>query len=233
MAFTLYIGNKCFSSWSLRPWVAMKHLEIPFEEGFVRLRTPQTAANLAKVSPTGQVPVLDHDGMIVWETLAILEYLNDLCPEKHLWPADIAARALARAVATEMHSGFREVRYGWPMNLRRPKGHKPLDAEGDLQRQRIEAIWRECRQKHGQGGPFLFGHFTAADAMYAPIVDALRHLWRRTRARHPRLCRRGARHSRNAALVCRGSERAMAGAGSGRIAPHPKRGTLDLAISQV
>ena len=78
MAFTLYIGNKCFSSWSLRPWVAMKHLEVPFEEGFVRLRTPQTAANLAKVSPTGQVPVLDHDGMIVWETLAILEYLDDL-----------------------------------------------------------------------------------------------------------------------------------------------------------
>jgi len=170
MAFTLYIGNKCFSSWSLRPWVAMKHLEIPFAEGFVRLRTPETAANLAKVSPTGQVPVLDHDGLIVWETLAILEYLNDLFPDKRIWPADIAARALARAVATEMHSGFREVRYGWPMNLRRPKGHKPLDAEGDLQRQRIEAIWRECRAKHGQGGPFLFGHFTAADAMYAPIV---------------------------------------------------------------
>jgi len=78
MAFTLYIGNKCFSSWSLRPWVAMKHLDIPFEEGFVRLRTPETAANLAKVSPTGQVPVLDHDGRIVWETLAILEYLSDL-----------------------------------------------------------------------------------------------------------------------------------------------------------
>ena len=170
MAFTLYIGNKCFSSWSLRPWVAMKHLEIPFAEGFVRLRTPETAANLAKVSPTGQVPVLDHDGFIVWETLAILEYLSDLFPEKRLWPADIAARALARAVATEMHSGFREVRYGWPINLRRPKGHKPLDAEGDLQRQRIEAIWRECRSKYGQGGPFLFGHFTAADAMYAPIV---------------------------------------------------------------
>jgi len=168
--FTLTIGNKCFSSWSLRPWVAMKHLQIPFEEGFVRLRTPQTFANLAKVSPTGLVPVLNHNGRIVWETLAILEYLADLFPEKTLWPSDIGARALARSVATEMHSGFREVRYGWPMNLRRPKGHKPLDAEGEVQRARIEAIWRQCREQYGKGGPFLFGHFTAADAMYAPIV---------------------------------------------------------------
>src|SRR6201991_424072 len=104
MAFTLYIRNKCFSSWSLRPWIAMKHLEIPFEEGFVRLRTPETAANLAKVSPNDMVPVLEHDGKLVWETLAILEYLNDLFPEKNLWPEDRDARALARSVATEMHS---------------------------------------------------------------------------------------------------------------------------------
>ncbi|KAA3448330.1 glutathione S-transferase [Mesorhizobium sp. SARCC-RB16n] len=173
--FTLYIGNKCFSSWSLRPWVAMRHLEIPFEEVLVRLRTPETAAKLAKVSPTGQVPVLvhkplKHDGRIIWETLAILEYLADFFPEKKLWPADIGARALARSAATEMHSGFREVRYGWPMNLRRPKGHKRLDAEGEIQRARIEALWRECREKHGKGGLFLFGHFTVADAMYAPVV---------------------------------------------------------------
>ncbi|MDX8501570.1 glutathione S-transferase family protein [Mesorhizobium sp. VK4C] len=168
--FTLYIGNKCFSSWSLRPWVAMRHLEIPFEESFVRLRTPETAANLAKVSPTGLVPVLNHNSRIVWETLAILEYLADLFPEKKLWPEDAGARALARSVATEMHCGFREVRYGWPMNLRRPKTYKPLDAEGEAQRARIEAIWRQCREQYGKDGPFLFGHFTAADAMYAPIV---------------------------------------------------------------
>lgn len=170
MAFKLTIGNKCYSSWSLRPWIAMKHLGIPFEEGFVRLRTPETAANLAKVSPNEMVPVLDHDGKLVWETLAILEYLNELFPEKRLWPEDRDARTLARCVATEMHSGFREVRYGWPMNLRRPKRYKALEGDGARQRARIEAIWRECRERYGEGGPFLFGHFTAADAMYAPVA---------------------------------------------------------------
>jgi glutathione S-transferase len=170
VAFKLYIGNKCLSSWSLRPWVAMKHLGIPFEEEVVRLRTSETAANLARISPTAAVPVLHHDGKVIWETLAILEYLNELFPEKDLWPADRDARAFARCVATEMHSGFREVRYGWPMNLRRPKSHKPLDAEGEAQRRRIEAIWRECRERYGKGGPFLFGAFSAADAMYAPVV---------------------------------------------------------------
>lgn len=168
--FTLYIGNKCVSSWSLRPWVALRHFGIPFEERLVRLRTPQSAANLAKISPSGQVPVLDHKGSLVWESLAILEYLADLFPEKKIWPADIGARALARSVATEMHAGFREVRYGWPMNLRRPPGHRPLDAEGEKQCRRIEDIWRDCRQKHTAGGPFLFGEFSAADAMYAPVV---------------------------------------------------------------
>ena len=180
----------------------MKHLEIPFEEGFVRLRTPETFANLAKVSPTGLVPVLNHNGRIIWETLAILEYLADLFPEKKLWPADIGARALARSAATEMHSGFREVRYGWPMNLRRPKGHKPLDAEGEAQRARIEALWRECREKYGKGGPFLFGHFTAADAMYAPVVTRFDTYGGDAGARYPRLCRRRAGNAGDATLVC-------------------------------
>lgn len=148
----------------------MKQAGIPFEESFVRLRTPQSSENLAAVSPTGQVPVLTHNGRIVWETLAILEYLNDLFPEKAFWPSDLGARALARAVATEMHSGFREVRFGWPMNLRRAKGYRALDPLGETQRRRVEAIWTECRERYGQGGPFLFGHFTAADAMYAPVV---------------------------------------------------------------
>jgi glutathione S-transferase len=168
--FRLYIGNKCFSSWSLRPWVAMEQCGIPFEETTIRLRTPETAANLAKVSPTGTVPVLMHGKMLIWETLAILEYLADLFPEKRLWPDDREARALARCVATEMHSGFLELRYGWPMNLRRPKGRKDLEGAGAQHEQRIKAIWRQCRAAHGQSGPFLFGHFTAADAMYAPVV---------------------------------------------------------------
>ncbi len=170
MTFKLHIGNKCFSSWSLRPWIALKHLDIPFEEVFVRLRTPETAIELAKISPTGQVPVLMHEGRLVWETLAILEYLADLFPDRRLWPEDREDRAFARCVATEMHSGFRELRYGWPMNLRRPRAHKVLDAEGEKQRARIEAIWRACRERTVEDGPFLFGHFTAADAMYAPVV---------------------------------------------------------------
>lgn len=166
----LYIGNKCFSSWSLRPWVAMKHFAIPFAEEVVRLRTPDSAANLAKVSPTGQVPVLHEGGAVIWETLAILEYLAERFPEKPFWPADRAVRAQARSVATEMHSGFRALRYAWPMNLRRPPAHQPLDGEAETDRRRVEALWRECRAHHQAAGPFLFGSFTAADAMYAPMA---------------------------------------------------------------
>jgi glutathione S-transferase len=166
----LFIGNKCFSSWSLRPWIALAHCGIPFEETVIRLRTPETAANLARISPTGQVPVLQDGDTVVWETLAILEYLADRFPEHALWPADRQVRALARSVATEMHSGFLELRYAWPMNLRRPKVHKPLEGAAAKQANRVAAIWRECRGSYGADGPFLFGDFTAADAMYAPMV---------------------------------------------------------------
>jgi glutathione S-transferase len=168
--FHLYIGNKCFSSWSLRPWIALRQCGIPFEETLIRLRTPETAANLAKISPTGLVPVLLHGKTVIWETLAILEYLADLFPDRQLWPADREARRLARCMATEMHCGFLELRYGWPMNLRRPKGRKPLEGAAAEHERRIQALWRQCRQVHGAGGRFLFGHFTAADAMYAPVV---------------------------------------------------------------
>src|SRR4051794_36289598 len=105
-AMRLYIGNKCFSSWSLRPWIAMKQAGILFDETVIRLRAPDTAANLAKVSPTGTVPVLHHDGKVIWETLAILEYLAELYPQARLWPEDRDARAFARSVSSEMHSGF-------------------------------------------------------------------------------------------------------------------------------
>jgi glutathione S-transferase len=168
--FHLYIGNKCFSSWSLRPWIALRQCGIPFEETVIRLRTPETAANLAKVSPTGLVPALVHGKAVVWETLAILEYLAELFPDRKLWPDDREARRLARCVAAEMHSGFLELRYGWPMNLRRPRAHKPLEGVAAEHERRIKALWRQCRAAHGASGPFLFGHFTGADAMYAPVV---------------------------------------------------------------
>ena len=166
--FKLFIGNKCFSSWSLRPWVAMKHCGVPFEEEVVRLRTAESAANLAAVSPTGQVPVLHDSGRVVWETLAILEYLAELHPGKAFWPAERDTRAQARSVATEMHSGFRALRYGWPMNLRRPPALRALEGEAEADRRRVETVWRECLARYG--GPFLFGDFTIADAMYAPVV---------------------------------------------------------------
>ena len=166
--FTLFIGNKCFSSWSLRPWIGMKHFGIPFEERTIRLRTPETAASLAAVSPTGQVPVLLDDGKVIWETLAILEYLAECFPEHPFWPGSRDVRAQARCAATEMHSGFRALRYAWPMNLRRPHAHKSLEGEAEADRRRVEAVWRACLDR--SGGPFLFGAFTSADAMYAPMV---------------------------------------------------------------
>lgn len=166
----LYIGNKCFSSWSLRPWLALKHHAIPFTEKLVRLRQPDTAERLMGVSPSGRVPVLHHDGHRIWDTLAILEYLAELYPEKRFWPEDRIARALARSVSAEMHSSFADVRNQWAINLRRPKAYKPLSETGQKQAARIEEIWRDCRTRYGSGGPFLFGSFTAADAIYAPVV---------------------------------------------------------------
>lgn len=166
----LYIGNKCFSSWSLRPWLVLKHHGIPFTEKFVRLRQPVTPARILEVSPSGRLPVLHQDGRKIWDTLAILEYLAELHPEKKLWPDDQMARAMARSVSAEMHSGFMEVRSQWGMNLRRAKTHKPLSEAGQKQAARIEQIWRDCRAQFGAGGPYLFGSFTAADAMFAPVV---------------------------------------------------------------
>jgi glutathione S-transferase len=148
----------------------MRHFDIPFTEKFIRLRTPETAANLARISPTGTVPVLYDGDKVVWETIAILEYLNEQFPHHYLWPKDPDARCMARCAAAEMHSGFVDVRYGWPMNLRRPPRHKPLEGDGDRQRLRIEELWHQCRTRFGKDGPFLFGRFSAADAMYAPVV---------------------------------------------------------------
>ncbi len=200
--FRLYIGNKCFSSWSLRPWVAMEQCGIPFEETTIRLRTPETASNLAKVSPTGTVPVLVHGKMLVWETLAILEYLADLFPEKRLWPEEREARALARCVATEMHSGFLELRYGWPMNLRRPKGRKELEGAGAAHEQRIKAIWRQCRAINGQRRAVPVRAFHRRRRHVCAGGHQIRYLWREAGPGYQILCGRNPGDSRDEEMVC-------------------------------
>ena len=165
----LYIGNKCFSTWSLRVWIALRHLDIPFEETLIRLRQPETKANIRALARADKVPCLHHGQTVVWESLAILEYLADLFPEKKLWPGDRDARAVARALSAEMHSGFKDLREAWGMNLRRTKRPKPLEGPARDQAHRIEDYWHRLRGRHG--GPFLFGHFTIADAMFAPVVS--------------------------------------------------------------
>jgi glutathione S-transferase len=167
---TLVIASKNYSSWSLRPYLALAHTGQPFREVLVRLGEPDSAANIAKYSPSGRVPVLLHGELIIWDSLAICEYLAELFPQAELWPRDAAARAVARSVTAEMHSGFTSLRNHMPMNLRARKpgeGRAPGVAE-DISR--ITSLWRECRERHGRGGPFLFGAFSIADAFYAPVV---------------------------------------------------------------
>ena len=172
MAPTLLIGNKNYSSWSLRPWIAMKVAGIDFDEQIVPLYEPGSRETVLKYSPTGKVPCLVDDDVTVWESLAILDYLAARYPEKKLWPADLKARALARAIAAEMHAGFAALRKHCPMNMRRdPRKIRELAPEVQADVARIDAIWTDCRGRFGQGGPFLFGAFGNADAMYAPVVS--------------------------------------------------------------
>jgi len=170
LALTLVIGNKNYSSWSFRPWIAMKVAGIAFDEVVISLNAPDFKPRVAKVSGTGKVPVLDDNGVHVWESLAILEHLAERFPAAQLWPADPAARAHARAIAAEMHSGFVPLRRACPMNMWRPVKKRELSDEVRANVRRIEAMWGECRSRYGAGGPFLFGSFGAADAMYAPVV---------------------------------------------------------------
>ena len=168
---TLVIGNKNYSSWSLRPWLVMKLAGIPFTELRIPLyHTPDWREQVRKHSPSGLVPALRHGALRIWDSLAICEYLAERFPEKHLWPADIAARAEARAVSAEMHSGFQALRHGMFTNIRRrmPKhGHTP-EVTADIER--VTRIWNDCRQRYKAGGPFMFGRFSIADAMYAPVA---------------------------------------------------------------
>jgi glutathione S-transferase len=165
----LIIGNKNYSSWSFRPWIAMKAVGIAFEERVISLNDPEFKRAIAPVSQNGKVPALDDDGVHVWESLAILEYLAEKFPHAGLWPADPSARAHARAVAAEMHGGFAALRGECPMNFWRPVKRRELSADALADVARIDAMWSECRLRYG--GPFLFGAFGAADAMYAPVVS--------------------------------------------------------------
>jgi glutathione S-transferase len=173
LPLTLVIGNKNYSSWSFRPWIAMKAAGIAFDEIVLPLDTAEFKAQVSKISGTGKVPVLLDGGIEVWESLAILEYLAEKFPAAKLWPSDPAARAHARVVAAEMHAGFLPLRRACPMNIHRPVKGRTLSDEAAANVRRIEAMWADCRTRFGDGGPFLFGGFGAADAMYAPVVSRL------------------------------------------------------------
>jgi glutathione S-transferase len=166
---TLVIGNKNYSSWSMRPWVAMTAFGIPFHEVRVLLDQPDTAAKIAEYSASGRVPVLLAGEMQIWDSLAICEYLAEQFPEKNLWPEDVVARAMARSVSAEMHSSFAALRSAMSMNIRMRfpgKGRTP-GAQADIGR--ISEIWEECLSRYGHQH-FLFGDFSIADAFYAPVV---------------------------------------------------------------
>jgi glutathione S-transferase len=173
-ALTLYIGNKNYSSWSLRAWLTARAGGIDFDETLIPLYGPASRAAIFAHSPSGKVPALRHGAVSVWESLAVCEYLAETFPEARLWPTDPAVRAAARAVATEMHGGFTALRRHLPMNLRRPPAPRDLPAEVQADIDRVTAIWRDSRSRFGVGGEFLFGRFSIADAMYAPVITRFR-----------------------------------------------------------
>ncbi|MBX5300838.1 glutathione S-transferase family protein [Rhizobium sp. NLR12b] len=166
---TLYIANKNYSSWSFRPWMALTSAGVDFEEILIPFDDAGGNPNIKAISPSGRVPVLQHGGLKIWESLAIIEYAAELYPDAGLWPRDRAERALARSVSMEMLSGFRALRNACPMNIRRPRGGITLPDGVDADVSRIETIWRNLLQK--SGGPFLFGAFSGVDAMFAPVVN--------------------------------------------------------------
>jgi glutathione S-transferase len=176
MTLTLVIGNKNYSSWSMRPWLAMRASGIAFEEVFIPLYTDNKADKdrILSFSRSGKVPSLVDGDITVWDSLAIIEYLAERFPEAGLWPRDRAARAHARSISAEMHSGFLPLRNECGMNLHRPVGAVTLSEDARANIARIEEIWTDCRTRYGKAGPFLFGAFTAADAMYAPVVHRFR-----------------------------------------------------------
>ncbi|HET7812634.1 MAG TPA: glutathione S-transferase family protein [Steroidobacteraceae bacterium] len=164
----LVTGNKNYSSWSLRPWFLMKHLGLDFAERVIPLDTPDFARDIAALSPTRRVPLLRHGDLAIWDSLAICEYACELAGRG--WPVDRAARAVARSACAEMHSGFATLRTQWPMNARALGRRTAPDAAREAEIARIQELWTECRRRFGARGPWLFGEFSVADAMYAPVV---------------------------------------------------------------
>ncbi len=167
----LVIANKAYSSWSLRPWTLLAHFKIPFEEVVIPLDLPETRTLILEHSPTGKVPALRDGAITVWELLAIAEYVAEIYPGKAIWPRGKAARALARSLANEMHAGFPALRRDLPCNFRRPVRAIALSEAVEAEIVRIEAAWAQARKDFGRAGPFLFGRFSAADAMFAPVVN--------------------------------------------------------------
>lgn len=175
MALTLAIGNKNYSSWSMRPWVALKATGVAFEEVTIPLYTGDAdKQRILNFTRSGKVPALVEGDITVWDSLAIIEYVAERFPDAGLWPQDIAARAHARSISAEMHSGFMALRNECGMNIHRPVGAKPLSDDAKDNIARIQQIWTECRAKYAGQGPFLFGAFSGADAMYAPVVHRFR-----------------------------------------------------------
>jgi len=173
-AYELVIGDKRWSSWSLRPWLALKAFDIPFRETWVRLRHTGTSEEVARHSPSGKVPLLKAGGLVIWDSLAIVEYVAEDQPGKAIWPADRAKRAIARAVSAEMHSGFYALRSAMPMDFLNVYAAGPVEEAVAADIRRIVELWRDCRARFGDGGDFLFGPFSAADAMFAPVASRLR-----------------------------------------------------------
>ena len=167
---TLVIGNKNYSSWSMRPWVLMKQLGIAFDEVKLRFHSAEWDAQIARWSASRQVPVLWRGELSVWDSLAIMETLHEWFPQQQVWPRGDSARALARAASAEMHSGFRDLRMGMPMNIRASHPGKGMNPAVQANIDRIQQLWRQARGMKGGPGPFLFGAFGAADAMFAPVV---------------------------------------------------------------
>jgi glutathione S-transferase len=166
--FTLVIGNKNYSSWSLRPWLLLRHLGLAFDEVLIALSEPDTPTRIAQYSPSGRVPVLRHGALTIWESIAIGEYLCELTGQG--WPRERAARAQARVLSAEMHAGFPALRSQWPMNARAVGRRTPITAELTADIDRIDALWSDCRQRFGANGPWLCGDYSLADAMYAPVA---------------------------------------------------------------